>query len=232
MIKRKYQIKKYICNNNSSKKYRKRDDQMIKENFNDYKLSSELLKAISMLNFKEFTKVQKQVIPIALTEKDIVVKSQTGSGKTAAYAIPICQLVDWEENKPQALVITPTRELAIQVKEDIFNIGRFKRLKVSAIYGKSPFYDQEKELKQKTHIVVGTPGRIIDHIEKGTFDTSKIKYLIIDEADEMLNMGFVEQIETIITKLIKRTCDHVIVSHNAKRHRDFMQQIYERSYTY
>ena len=176
---------------------------MIKANFNDYQLSSELLKAISMLNFKEFTKVQKQVIPIALKEKDIVVKSQTGSGKTAAYAIPICQLVDWEENKPQALVITPTRELAIQVKEDIFNIGRFKRLKVSAIYGKSPFYNQEKELKQKTHIVVGTPGRIIDHIEKGTFDTSKIKYLIIDEADEMLNMGFVEQIETIITNLSK-----------------------------
>ena len=117
---------------------------MIKADFNDYNLSSELLKAISMLNFKELTKVQKQVIPIALTEKDIVVKSKTGSGKTAAYAIPICQLVDWEENKPQALVLTPTRELAIQVKEDIFNIGRFKRLKVAAIYGKSPFYDQEK----------------------------------------------------------------------------------------
>ncbi|MVX66494.1 DEAD/DEAH box helicase [Clostridium chromiireducens] len=176
---------------------------MIKEDFNDYHLSSELLKAISMLNFKKLTKVQEQVIPIALTEKDIVVKSQTGSGKTAAYAIPICQLVDWEENKPQALVLTPTRELAIQVKEDFFNIGRFKRIKAAAIYGKSPFYDQEKELKQKTHIVVGTPGRIIDHIEKGTFDLSKIKYLIIDEADEMLNMGFVEQIETIIKSLSK-----------------------------
>ncbi|WP_017210667.1 DEAD/DEAH box helicase [Clostridium beijerinckii] len=176
---------------------------MIKANFNDYKLCNELLKAISMLNFKELTKVQEQVIPIALEEKDIVVKSKTGSGKTASYAIPICQLVDWEENKPQALVITPTRELAIQVKEDFFNIGRFKRIKAAAIYGKSPFYDQEKELKQKTHIVVGTPGRIIDHIEKGTFDTSKIKYLIIDEADEMLNMGFVEQIETIIKSIPK-----------------------------
>lgn len=176
---------------------------MIKANFNDYKLCNELLKAISMLNFKELTKVQEQVIPIALEEKDIVVKSKTGSGKTASYAIPICQLVDWEENKPQALVITPTRELAIQVKEDFFNIGRFKRIKAAAIYGKSPFYDQEKELKQKTHIVVGTPGRIIDHIEKGTFDLSKIKYLIIDEADEMLNMGFVDQIETIIKSLSK-----------------------------
>ena len=176
---------------------------MIKASFDDYKLSNELLKAISMLNFKSPTKVQEQVIPAVLEQKDIIVKSQTGSGKTAAFAIPICQLIDWNENKPQALVITPTRELAIQVKEDIFNIGRFNRLKVSAVYGKSPFYKQEKELKQKTHVVVGTPGRIIDHIERGTFDTSNIKYLVIDEADEMLNMGFVEQIETIITTLLK-----------------------------
>jgi ATP-dependent RNA helicase DeaD len=174
---------------------------MIKANFKDYKLSSELLKAIDMLNYKNPTAVQEQVIPAVLEQKDIIVKSQTGSGKTAAFAIPICQLVDWEENKPQALVITPTRELAIQVKEEIFNIGRFKRLKVSAIYGKSPFYDQEKELKQKTHVVVGTPGRIIDHLERKSFDTSKIKYLVIDEADEMLDMGFVEQIGTIITGL-------------------------------
>ncbi|MCT4620102.1 MAG: DEAD/DEAH box helicase [Marinisporobacter sp.] len=176
---------------------------MIKANFNDYPLSSELLKSINMLNFKSPTKVQEQVIPIVLEQKDIIVKSQTGSGKTGAFAIPICELVDWDENKPQALVMTPTRELAIQVKEDIFNIGRFKRIKVSAIYGKSPFYIQEKELKQKTHVVVGTPGRIIDHIERGTFDTSNIKYLVIDEADEMLNMGFIEQIETIINSLPK-----------------------------
>jgi ATP-dependent RNA helicase DeaD len=176
---------------------------MIKTNVNDYKLSDELLKAISMLNFKDFTKVQKEVIPVVLMQKDVVVKSQTGSGKTAAFAIPISELLDWEENKPQALVITPTRELAIQVKEDIFNIGRFKRLKVSAVYGKSPFYNERKELQQKTHVVVGTPGRIMDHIDKGTFDTSNIKYLVIDEADEMLNMGFVDQIESIIKSLPK-----------------------------
>ncbi|MDP4095015.1 MAG: DEAD/DEAH box helicase [Bacillota bacterium] len=176
---------------------------MIKSNFNDYPLSSELLKAIGMLNFKSPTRVQEQVIPAVLKQKDIIVKSQTGSGKTAAFAIPICELVDWDENKPQALVLTPTRELAVQVKEDIFNIGRFKRLKVSAIFGKSPFYNQEKELKQKTHVVVGTPGRIIDHLERETFDISKIRYLVIDEADEMLNMGFIEQIETIITSLPK-----------------------------
>lgn len=176
---------------------------MIKSNFKDYELSSEILKSISMLNFQRPTKVQEQVIPAVLKQKDIIVKSQTGSGKTAAFAIPICELIDWNENKPQALVITPTRELAVQVKEEIFNIGRFKRIKVSAIYGKSPFRSQEKELKQKTHMVVGTPGRIIDHLERRTFDISKIKYLIIDEADKMLNMGFVEQLEGIITRLPK-----------------------------
>ncbi len=92
---------------------------MTKVNFNDYHLSSELLKAISMLNFFSPTKVQEQVIPAVLEKKDIIVKSQTGSGKTASFAIPICQSVEWEENKPQALVLTPTRELALQVKEDI-----------------------------------------------------------------------------------------------------------------
>ncbi len=183
---------------------------MVEANFNDYQLSGELLKAIALLDFTNPTKVQAQVIPAVLKQKDIIVKSQTGSGKTAAFAIPICELVDWEENKPQALVIAPTRELTIQVKEDIFNIGRFKRLKVSAVYGKSPLTNQIKELKQKTHVVVGTPGRIIDHLERGTLDTSQIKYLVIDEADKMLNMGFIEQIETIITGLSKERVTMVL----------------------
>ncbi|SET45346.1 ATP-dependent RNA helicase DbpA [Natronincola peptidivorans] len=174
---------------------------MKKSSFSNYQLSSELLKAISMLNFKSPTRVQEEVIPALLEKKDIIVKSQTGSGKTASFAIPICELLDWDENKPQALVIVPTRELAVQVKEDVFNIGRFKRVKAPAIYGKSSFHIQQKELKQKSHVVVGTPGRIIDHIERKTFDTSKIKYLVIDEADEMLNMGFIEDLETIISNI-------------------------------
>ena len=176
---------------------------MVESSFDQYRLSSEILKSIRMLGFSKPTKVQEKVIPAVLEQKDVIVKSQTGSGKTAAFAIPICESLAWEENKPQALVIVPTRELAIQVKEDIFNIGRFKRLKASAIFGKSPFDYQEKELKQKTHVVVGTPGRIIDHIERGTLDISKVKYLVLDEADEMLNMGFIEQVETIISNLPK-----------------------------
>lgn len=184
-------------------KYIEREGKMENNNFDNYKLSDEIKQAVGILNYKKPTCVQHQVIPAVLDGKDIIVKSQTGSGKTAAFAIPICQMCDWEENKPQALVVTPTRELAIQVKEDVFNIGRFKRLKVAAIVGKSPFYNQEREIRQKTHIVVGTPGRIIDHLERNTLDTSKIKYLVLDEADEMLDMGFIEQIETIINSLPK-----------------------------
>ena len=96
-----------------------------------------------------------------------------------------------------SLILTPTRELAAQVKEDITNIGRFKRIKATALYGKQPFAKQKLELKQKTHIVVGTPGRVLDHIEKGTFSVDGIKYLIIDEADEMLNMGFIDQVKRL-----------------------------------
>ncbi len=174
---------------------------MAEADFTDYSLSEEILKSIRILNYSRPTKVQEQVIPSVLGRKDVIVKSQTGSGKTAAFAIPVCQMIEWNDNKPQALIITPTRELAIQVREDIFHIGRFKRLKVAAVFGKSSFYAQEKELKQKTHVVVGTPGRIIDHLERGTFDTSNIKFLVLDEADKMLQMGFIEQMETIIKSL-------------------------------
>ena len=102
------------------------------------------------------------------------------------------------------MILTPTRELAVQVKEDITNIGRFKRIKATAVYGKHPFAIQKTELKQKTHIVVGTPGRVMDHIERGTSALDQINYLVIDEADEMLNMGFIEQVEAIIKKLPRK----------------------------
>lgn len=174
---------------------------MNKQSFNNLSLSSDIKRALKELGYAEPTDVQAAVIPAALAKKDIVVKSQTGSGKTASFGIPLCELVDWEENKPQALVLTPTRELAAQVKEDITNIGRFKRIKATAVYGKQPFARQKLELKQKTHVVVGTPGRVLDHIEKETLATEKVQYLIIDEADEMLNMGFVDQVSAIIEKL-------------------------------
>jgi ATP-dependent RNA helicase DeaD len=171
--------------------------------FTDYKLSEEIMRALESLGYKEPTEVQSKVIPIVLMKNDLAVKSQTGSGKTAAFGIPLCELVDWEENKPQALILTPTRELAAQVKEDITNIGRFKRIKATALYGRESFAKQLAELKQKTHVVVGTPGRVMDHIDRGTLELDRIKYLVIDEADEMLNMGFIEIVEKIIRKLSK-----------------------------
>ncbi|MGG3520486.1 DEAD/DEAH box helicase [Bacillus pseudomycoides] len=174
---------------------------MSEKSFKEYALSKEIVRALTSLKYEQPTEVQGKVIPVALEKKDLVVKSQTGSGKTASFGIPLCEMIEWEENKPQALILTPTRELAAQVKEDITNIGRFKRIKATAVYGKSPFARQKLELKQKTHIVVGTPGRVLDHIEKGTFSLERLKYLVIDEADEMLNMGFIDQVEAIIDEL-------------------------------
>lgn len=174
---------------------------MNEKQFSDYKLSEEIIKALNSLGYETPTEVQSKVIPFSLEQKDLVVKSQTGSGKTAAYGIPLCELVTWNENKPQALILTPTRELALQVNEDLMNIGRFKRIKSTALYGKSPFHIQRAELKQRTHMVVGTPGRVMDHIERGTLSLERIQYLVIDEADEMLNMGFIDQVQGIIEKL-------------------------------
>lgn len=177
---------------------------MSEKDFKDYKLSEEIARALSVLNYHKPTKVQRRVIPLALKQKDLIVKSQTGSGKTASFGIPICELLQWEENKPQALILTPTRELALQVKEDIINIGRFKRIKAVSLYGKQSFVKQKIELNQKAHVVVGTPGRVLDHIQKGTFPIEKLEYLIIDEADEMLSMGFIDQVQAIIEELPKK----------------------------
>ena len=166
--------------------------------FNELQLSPEILKSLAGLGYTEATEVQAKVIPAVLNQKDVLVQSKTGSGKTAAFGIPMCEQIDWEENKPQMLILTPTRELAVQVQEEIMHIGRFKRIKVAAVYGKSPFKEQAQQLKQKTHIVVGTPGRVLDHIERGTLNLQKIKCVVLDEADEMLKMGFIDTVEMII----------------------------------
>ena len=172
--------------------------------FSKFKIGEELLKSIEGLGYSTPSEVQEKAIPEILKNNDVIVKSQTGSGKTAAFGIPLCEKIDWDENSPQVLVLTPTRELAVQVSEDISNIGRFKRIKAVAVFGKEPISDQIRKLKQKTHIVVGTPGRVFDHIDKGSVDLSKIKYFVIDEADEMLNMGFIDQVESIIRRLPKK----------------------------
>ncbi len=174
---------------------------MSNRSFADYQISDEIKRALALLKYDTPTEVQRKVIPLALENKDLVVKAQTGSGKTASFGIPVSDLIEWEEKNPQVLILTPTRELAVQVREDMTNIGRFKRIKAVAVYGKEPFTKQKEELKQKTHVVVGTPGRVMDHIERETLVLDQIKYLIIDETDEMLNRGFIDEVEAIIKKL-------------------------------
>jgi ATP-dependent RNA helicase DeaD len=171
------------------------------QDFNAYNLSADIMRALKNLGYTKPTEVQEKVIPRLLNQSDLIIQAQTGSGKTASFAIPLCEKIDWTENRPQVLVLTPTRELAQQVAEDFTNIGRYKRVKATPIYGKSSFVKQKQALKQKSHVVVGTPGRVLDHLEKGTFPIDKIDYLIIDEADEMLKMGFIDQVASIIEEL-------------------------------
>lgn len=170
-------------------------------NFKDFSLDKEILKALNKLEYQKPTEVQRQVIPYALKNKDIIVKSKTGSGKTASFAIPVCEKIEVQNRKVQVLVLTPTRELAVQVREDIAYIGRFKRIRCAAVFGKQSIAIQKRELQQRVHVIVATPGRIIDHIERGNVNLEEIKYLIIDEADKMLNMGFIEQVEAILDTL-------------------------------
>lgn len=171
--------------------------------FAEYMLHKDILQALSLLGLQSPTPVQQEVIPHVLKKHDVIAQAQTGSGKTASYAIPLCELVDWEENKPQAMILTPTRELAMQVQQEITDIGKLKRIKAPALYGKQSFKGQEKDLKQKSHMVVGTPGRVLDHLQRGTLFAGSIGYLVIDEADEMFHMGFIEQVEEILSYLPK-----------------------------
>lgn len=168
--------------------------------FSDYDIEPEIKDALTMLGYNEPTPIQEEVLLPALQGRDIVGQSQTGSGKTAAFAIPICSRVIWNEIMPQALILEPTRELAVQVQDEIFQIGRKRRLKAAVVFGGMPIDKQTITLKQRNHIVVGTPGRILDHMERENLKLDKVRYLVIDEADLMLDMGFLEDVEKIIKK--------------------------------
>ena len=174
--------------------------------FEEFNLDKNIIKSLKNMKYEIPSKVQSKVIPQLLNNKDIIVKSKTGSGKTASFAIPLCEKVDINNNSVQGLIIAPTRELALQIKEEVQNIGRIKKVRCSAIFGKQPLKEQVAELKQRVHIVVATPGRIIDHIGRGTIDLSNVKFFIIDEADKMLNKGFVNDMESIMTKLPQNAC--------------------------
>ncbi|MDO4534548.1 MAG: DEAD/DEAH box helicase [Clostridium perfringens] len=171
--------------------------------FESLNLNVDILKAIENLGFKKPSNVQIEVIPTLLEKKDVIVKSKTGSGKTASFGIPLCQNVDIESHKVQGIVLAPTRELVLQIKEDISNIGRIKKVRCEAIFGKQSMEGQIKKLKQRTHIVAGTPGRIIDHLQRETLDLSSVDFVVLDEADKMLSMGFIDQIEEVLKRVNK-----------------------------
>lgn len=168
--------------------------------FKTFELKNEIVQSLNKMGYEHATAVQSQVIPLALKKgKDIIVKSKTGSGKTAAFAIPILQHTE-KRKFPQALVLTPTRELAIQVKQEFKDIAKGSGQICEAVYGQHDIQKEVKYLKEGVDIIVGTPGRVIDHLKQNHLDLSEIKYLVLDEADKMLEMGFIDQVKKIIAQ--------------------------------
>lgn len=153
------------------------------------------------MGFEEATPIQEGTIKYALKGRDIIGQAQTGTGKTAAFGIPIIEKIDTKNPDIQALIIAPTRELAIQVSEELYKIGYDKRVKILSVYGGQDIGRQIRALKNKPQIIVGTPGRIIDHINRRTLKLDHVQTLVLDEADEMLNMGFIDDINAILEKV-------------------------------
>ncbi|ANE40978.1 RNA helicase [Fervidobacterium sp. SC_NGM5_O18] len=177
--------------------------------FEVFSLSEETLLAIEKKGYTQPTEIQKLVLPVALgTDKDIIAQAQTGTGKTAAFVIPILERIDFKVDKSiKALIVTPTRELALQIYEEIKSLRGNRKIKVATVYGGQSMERQLKDLAKGVDIVVGTPGRLLDHINRKTLDLSNVKYLVLDEADRMLDMGFLDDVLEIIkqTPETKRT---------------------------
>ena len=168
--------------------------------FSELGLSTSLLKAIKRSGYEEATPIQEQTIPMVLKGQDVIGQAQTGTGKTAAFGLPIIEHVDTDDPNIQAIVISPTRELAIQTQEELFRLGKDKHVRVQVVYGGADIRRQIRNLKQHPQILVGTPGRLRDHLNRHTVKLDHIKTLVLDEADEMLNMGFLDDIEAIVNQ--------------------------------
>lgn len=189
--------------------------------FKDLKVSNHILSAIEEMGFEEATPIQAQSIPLILEGYDIIGQAQTGTGKTAAFGIPMLEKIQIKSRKTQSIILCPTRELAIQVSDEISKLAKnLKGVRAVPIYGGAPIDRQIRALKMGAQIVIGTPGRVIDHIRRKTLDLSEIKMVILDEADEMLNMGFREDIETILQSVGD---DHQTVLFSATMPREIME---------
>ena len=169
--------------------------------FSDLDLPDPLLRAIKQLGYESPSPIQSKSIPVLLKGKNIIGQAQTGTGKTAAFALPILAHIDLKQTAPQALVLAPTRELAIQVAEAFQVYARhMKNFHVLPIYGGADIRGQLRALKRGTHVVVGTPGRILDHLGRKSLKLNELKTVVLDEADEMLRMGFIDDVDTILAE--------------------------------
>ena len=167
--------------------------------FTDLNLSAALIKVLKEVGYEQPSPIQAATIPHLLENRDVLGQAQTGTGKTAAFALPILSRLDARQTSPQALVLAPTRELAIQVAEAFQRYAtHIPGFHVLPIYGGQSYGPQLSALRRGVHVVVGTPGRVIDHLDKGSLDLSKLKTLVLDEADEMLRMGFIDDVERIL----------------------------------
>jgi ATP-dependent RNA helicase DeaD len=174
---------------------------MVTNSFKEFNFSEELLHAIKLKGFEEPTEIQKKVIPLILENKiDIIGQAQTGTGKTAAFALPIIEHLQIKAGHLQALVLVPTRELAIQVSEEFNSLRGEKNIHVAPIYGGQSYDTQFRHLKKGVDVIIGTPGRVLDHLNRKSFAIDKISFAVLDEADEMLNMGFIDDIEDILSR--------------------------------
>lgn len=170
-------------------------------NFLDMKISAEILAALKENNIEEPTPIQEQAIPYLLEENDVIGQAQTGTGKTFAYSIPLLEKIDCQKKTIQALIMCPTRELSLQVCKEIEKLAKHTRITATTIYGGESYEKQFRALSKRPQIIIGTPGRIIDHLHRGTLHFTEVKYLVLDEADEMLKMGFEEDMETILKEV-------------------------------
>jgi ATP-dependent RNA helicase DeaD len=171
------------------------------KSFETLELPEPIMQAVRDLEFESMTPIQAQAIPVLLQGRDIIGQAQTGTGKTAAFALPIIAKVDVKKNVPQALVLAPTRELAVQVAGGIYALAKHTGLRVVPVYGGQPIDRQFRALKMGAHVVVGTPGRLIDHLRRGSLSLDTVTFCVLDEADEMLALGFMEEVEEILAAL-------------------------------
>jgi ATP-dependent RNA helicase DeaD len=168
--------------------------------FEEFPIAGEIVRSLNELGFQEMFPIQAAAIGPLLEGRDVIGQAKTGTGKTAAFGVPILQRIDMAEDCVQCLILVPTRELAQQVAADLNRYGKYLSVKTVAVYGGQPIYGQMQDLQNTVHIIVGTPGRVIDHISRGTLLLDKVRTVVLDEADRMLDMGFRDDIEFILSR--------------------------------